>query len=72
MTLAEFLELVRTAGTPAALLFCTLWWFERDERKDAQKELKSVAEKSTIAMTELKVLISQLYVIFGNKNGAGS
>lgn len=71
MTLPDLLDYVRTAGTPAALLFCILWWTERDERKDAQKELKAVAEKSTIAMTELNVLVRQLYVIFGNKSGPG-
>lgn len=68
MTLVEFLEYVKAGGAPLAIVFAVLFWMERDERKDAQKELRLVAEKSAAAMIEMKSLVAVLTTIF--KNGA--
>ena len=71
MSLPELMEYVKAGGGVLAPVFAILWWMERGERQDTQAELKQVADKSTVAMTELKVLIDHLYTIFGNKNGNG-
>jgi hypothetical protein len=72
MTLEQFLALAQSGGAILTPVFVALWWFERDERRDAQAELKQVAKESAVAMTELKTLIGNLYVIFGSKNGMTS
>lgn len=64
MTLPEFLELVKAGGGILAPIFAVLFWLERNERQDAQRELKQVSEKSVIAMMEVKALIAQLAIIF--------
>lgn len=68
MTLGDFLEYVKAGGTPMAVIFLGLWWLEREERKDAQKELRLISEKSIAAMVEMKALVGVLATIF--KNGA--
>jgi hypothetical protein len=68
MTIVEFLAYVKEAGVLIAPVLAVLYWLERDERKDAQKELRDVSEKSITAMIELKAMISQLSVIFGARN----
>ena len=64
MTLIELLEYVKTAGGLVAPVFAVLFWLERDERKDAQRELKEITLNSVEAMTELKATIHQLLEIF--------
>jgi len=64
MTIIELLEYVKAAGGLAAPIFAILFWLERNERQDAQKELKEVAENSVIALTELRAVVDQLSVIF--------
>jgi hypothetical protein len=64
MTIVELLEYVKAAGGLAAPIFAILFWLERNERQDAQKELKEVAENSVIALTELRAVVDQLSVIF--------
>ena len=64
MTLTEMLQYVQAAGGLAAPIFAILFWLERGERQDAQKELRQVSEKSIVAMIELKALIGQLAMIF--------
>ena len=64
MTIVELLEYVKAAGGLAAPIFAILFWLERNERQDAQKELKDVAENSIVAMTELRVVVDQLMTIF--------
>lgn len=64
MSLADFLELVKAGGAPLAVVFAVLYWLERDERKDAQKELRAVTKESTAAMVEMKSLVMQLTTIF--------
>lgn len=68
MTLPEFLEYAKAGGGLIAPIFVILWWLERDERKDAQAELKAVAKESAAAMIELKTLVQVLAVIL--KNGS--
>lgn len=69
MTLLELLEYVKAAGGLAAPIFAVLFWLERGERQDAQKELRQVSEKSVVAMIELKSLIAQLATIFKSNGG---
>lgn len=51
-----------------APVFAVLFWFERDERKDAQKELKDVAVETAVALKELKMMINNLSSIFDRTN----
>ena len=64
MTLLELLEYVKAGGAPLAVVFAILWWLERDERKDAQSELKLLAKDTVITMTKLEVGVGQLASIF--------
>jgi hypothetical protein len=64
MTLIDFLEYVKAGGAPLALVFAILWWLERDERKDAQSELKLLAKDTVITMTKLESGVGQLATIF--------
>jgi hypothetical protein len=48
----EWLDKIVSGGP--ALIFALLWWFERDERKSVQEELKAITERVVIAMTETK------------------
>jgi hypothetical protein len=64
MTLMDFIEYVRAAGGLAAPLFAVLYWLERDERRDAQKELRDVSMSSVQAMGELKAMVSTMSDIF--------
>lgn len=62
-----FLDLVKyiqTAGGPVAVIFAALYWLERGERQDAQKELKDVAEKSINSMNEAQRVLGQMANIF--------
>lgn len=65
MTIVEFLAYVKTAGGLAAPIFAVLFWLERNERQDAQKELRDVTEHSVAALTEIRALLNQLTTIFG-------
>lgn len=64
MTLPELLEYAKAGGGVLAPVFAVLWWMERDERRDAQTELKQVSEKSVAAITEVRALIGHLALIF--------
>jgi hypothetical protein len=67
MTLVELMGYVKDAGGLAAPIFAILFWLERNERQDAQKELKEVAENSVVAMIELKAIVAQLSAIFDTR-----
>jgi hypothetical protein len=69
MSLFEFMDYAKTAGGLAAPIFAVLFWLERDERKDAQRELNDVAKQSVTAMIELKNTINQLSTIFSLREG---
>lgn len=62
MPVAEFLGLIGRYGPGG--IFLILWWFERNERRDAQKELHAIAQDAVRASIELKTLINQLSEIF--------
>lgn len=69
MTLLELLEYVKAGGAPLAVIFAILWWLERDERKDAQAELKLLAKETVTTMTKLEVGVGQLASIFRSSGG---
>ena len=69
MTLLELLEYVKVGGAPLAVVFAILWWMERDERKDAQSELKLLAKDTVITMTKLEAGVGQLATIFKSSGG---
>jgi hypothetical protein len=69
MTLPEILEYVKAGGGILAPVFAILWWLERDERKDAQSELKLLAERSVTTMTKLESSVGQLATIFKPNGG---
>jgi hypothetical protein len=69
MTLLELLEYVKAGGAPLAVVFAILWWLERDERKDAQSELKLLAKDTVTTMTKLEVGVGQLASIFKSNGG---
>ncbi len=64
MTLLEFLEYVKAGGGILAPVFAIMFWFERDERKDAQAELKQLTRETVTSMVELKSLVGQIVTIF--------
>jgi len=69
MNLLDFLEYVKAGGAPLAVVFAVLWWLERDERKDAQSELKLLAKDTVTTMTKLEVGVGQLASIFKSNGG---
>lgn len=62
MTLPEVFEMLARYGPGG--IFVILWWFERSERRDAQKELAHVSRDTIAALGELKGLVAQLSDIF--------
>jgi hypothetical protein len=64
MTFTDMLDFVKQLGVAGGPLFFVLFWLERNERKDAQKELRDVAHQTVVALTELKAVVSQLTQIF--------
>ncbi len=58
----EWLEKLATASP--ALIFAVMWWLERVDRKEAERDLKSLSERSLVAFAELKGLL------LGKRNGA--
>jgi hypothetical protein len=69
MSLLELLEYVKAGGAPLAVVFAILWWLERDERKDAQSELKLLAKDTVTTMTKLEVGVGKLASIFKSNGG---
>jgi hypothetical protein len=65
VTLVEFLGYVKEAGGLAGPIFAVMWWLERGERLDAQKELKTIAAESVRALVEFRAIANQLTTIFG-------
>lgn len=52
----EFLEKLATASP--ALIFAVMWWLERLDRKEANRDLKTLSESTVKTLTELKGLFS--------------
>lgn len=62
MTPAEIFELISKYGP--GVIFAVLYYLERDERKDAQKELKQLSRDTITALTEMKSLVGLLASLF--------
>lgn len=58
----DWLEKLATASP--ALIFATIWWLERSDRKAAYAKLEALSERTHVVLTELKGLLS------GKRNGA--
>lgn len=58
----EWLEKLASAGP--AVIFATLWWLERSERKTVSAKLETLSERTLVTLSELKGLLS------GKRNGA--
>lgn len=52
----EWLEKLATASP--ALIFAVMWWLERLDRREANRDLKSLSERTVITLTELKDRLS--------------
>jgi len=60
----ELIEWVSKAGAVAAPIFMFLWWDERSERRDLQKKLDALAERTITAMVEFKSLLQTVVDLF--------
>lgn len=58
----EWLEKLATASP--ALIFATMYWLERLDRKAAYAKLETLSERTLVLLTELKGLLA------GKRNGA--
>jgi hypothetical protein len=57
------------AGPFAALILLVLWWFERDERRELQRERNALLERMLTAMSDTKDAIRELRAIVGGARG---
>ena len=69
MTLEALMQLARDGGAVLAPIFALLWWLERDERKDAQSELKLLTKDTVTTMTKLEAGVGQIVTIFRPNGG---
>lgn len=60
----ELIEWVSKAGAVAAPIFMFLWWDERSERRDLQRKLDAIAERTITAMVEFKALLQTVVDLF--------
>jgi len=67
----ELIEWVSKAGAVAAPIFMFLWWDERSDRKELQKKLDALAERTIVAMVEFKSLLQTVVDIFNRDRGRG-
>jgi len=67
----ELIEWVSKAGAVAAPIFMFLWWDERSDRKELQKKLDALAERTIVAMVEFKALLQTVVDIFNRDRGRG-
>ncbi len=58
----EWLEKLATTASPA-LIFAVMWWLERMDRKEAQRDLKSLSERTIVEYSEIKGMF------LGKRNG---
>jgi sugar phosphate isomerase/epimerase len=64
MTFVEFLAWVEKIGAAGTPIFAFMWWSERDERRAAQAELKTIAKDNTVALTAIEKTIDRWSSIF--------
>lgn len=62
MTIADLLPLIAQYGVGG--VFAILWWLERDERKDAQKQNGVMFERTLTALIENRNTVETLKDIF--------
>jgi hypothetical protein len=65
---SELFDLVKSGGAALGPVFIFLWWMERDERKAAQAELRTVSEKVITAMVETKAALGTFGSILNPSN----
>ena len=68
MTITELLEWAKGLGTGAGPIFALLWWLERGERIDAQRELKSLAKDSTTAIVAIDKTVEKWTSVFNGEH----
>lgn len=64
----DLVHLVTSGGAAIAPVFMILWWLERDERRSAQAELKTVTERVIAAMIETKSALGTFGSILNPNN----
>ncbi len=52
----EWLERLSTASP--ALIFAVMWFLERQDRKEAVRDLKTLSRETAVTLAELKGMIS--------------
>lgn len=62
MSPAEIFDLIAKYGV--GVIFAALWFLERGERIDAQKELRQIAKDAAIAITVMEKTIAQWAAVF--------
>lgn len=67
MEFTGFLDLIAKYGT--WVVFAFLWWMERGERKDAQKDLGELYERALTAMQDGTNAIRELRSIVRGDRG---
>lgn len=67
MNAAEIFELIAKYGPE--VIFAVLWYLERDERKDAQAELKVLTKDFITTAGEMNSLLHQVVTIFKPNGG---
>jgi hypothetical protein len=63
----EIFDLIAKYGP--GVIFAIMWYLERDERKDSQKELKQLTRDTVTTMSEMKSLLGQVVTIFKPNGG---
>lgn len=69
MTAAEFIQYCQAAGGLLVPPLAILYYMERDERKEAQAELRLVTREAITAMVEMRSTVNQFIAIFKPNNG---
>lgn len=70
MDLNQLIDLVTKGGGPGiAIVFAALYWMERQERRDGDKERLSMMERMLTAMHETASTLSSFREIIGRGPG---
>ncbi len=64
MQFDQVIELVKTGGLPAFLLY--LWWFERAERMKERDKNEALARESISATVKMESALNTLNAIFSS------
>lgn len=63
----SLIEMARQAGPFAAVVMTTLWWLERQERRETQKKHEENVEKSLTAMTAVEAALHSMSLMLGKR-----